>query len=90
VRFTPEAVNATGAEIDLEPKVWSLPPSRMKAGRSHTVPLSDRTKVLLDALLPKDVAPEALFFLDGGEPISNMAAPMLLRRTGITTHGGWL
>ena len=47
VRFTAltaarsgEVRGATWAEIDLEAKVWTVPASRMKAGREHRVPLS--------------------------------------------------
>ena len=37
-----EVLGATWSEIDLAAKVWTLPPSRMKAGREHRVPLSAR------------------------------------------------
>ena len=37
-----EARRATWDEVDLESAVWTIPESRMKAGRPHRVPLSDR------------------------------------------------
>ena len=37
-----EARRATWDEVDLESAVWTIPASRMKAGRPHRVPLSDR------------------------------------------------
>jgi integrase len=36
-----EAVGARWDEINLETKVWTISPSRMKSGREHQVPLSD-------------------------------------------------
>ena len=38
-----EARRATWDEVDLESAVWTIPASRMKAGRAHRVPLSDRS-----------------------------------------------
>ncbi len=35
-----EATGAEWAEIDLEAKSWTIPASRMKGGKEHTVPLS--------------------------------------------------
>jgi integrase len=37
-----EALGARWDEIDLDGKVWTMPAARMKAGRPHSVPLSDR------------------------------------------------
>jgi integrase len=45
-----EAINATWNEIDLEKKLWTIPAQRMKAGREHTVPLSDEAMSLLRGL----------------------------------------
>ena len=36
-----EARGARWDEIDLEARTWTIPASRMKAGREHRVPLSD-------------------------------------------------
>ena len=38
------------AEIDLEARLWTIPPERMKAGREHRVPLSGAAVALLMAL----------------------------------------
>jgi integrase len=38
-------------EVDLDAKVWTIPPSRMKAGREHREPLSDAAVELLRAML---------------------------------------
>jgi integrase len=44
---TGEALGATWEEIDFDNKLWTIPASRMKAGREHTVPLSERAMELL-------------------------------------------
>jgi integrase len=44
-----EVTGATWAEIDLQGKVWTIPASRMKAGREHRVPLSSEAVKILDA-----------------------------------------
>jgi integrase len=36
-----EALGARWSEIDLKEKLWTVPASRMKAGKEHIVPLSD-------------------------------------------------
>ena len=42
-----EARKATWSEIDLETATWTIPASRMKAGKEHRVPLSDRAIEIL-------------------------------------------
>jgi hypothetical protein len=38
---TGEAIGAKWTEFDLESRVWTIPPDRMKSAREHRVPLSD-------------------------------------------------
>ncbi len=45
-----EVLGARWEEIDLDKAVWVIPGSRMKAGKEHRVPLSDRAVALLTAL----------------------------------------
>lgn len=90
-----EVLGATWAEIDLDGAVWTVPATRMKAGREHRVPLSGPAVELLRGLdaardaekaKPSDpVFPSA----KGGKPLSSMAMAMLLRRMGsaVTAHG---
>jgi integrase len=77
---TNETIGATWSEIDLKAKTWVVPPDRMKAGKPHTVPLSDRAVDILRKLPRRG---ERIFAL------SNMAMLELLRgmRPGRTTHG---
>ena len=45
-----EGLGATWDEIDLDKALWTIPATRMKMGRPHHVPLSDRALDLLRAL----------------------------------------
>ena len=42
-----EARGATWAEIDLDKAIWTIPAEKMKAGKEHRVPLSDRSIAIL-------------------------------------------
>jgi integrase len=47
---TSEAGEASWSEIDAKARLWTVPPSRMKAGKEHRVPLSERALEILDGL----------------------------------------
>lgn len=84
---TGEAIGTRWEEIDLATKVWTVAGDRMKAGREHRVPLSERTVSIL-ASLPR----EGEFVFPGagkGRPLSNMAMLQLLRGIdpSLTVHG---
>jgi integrase len=87
---TGESLGATWGEIDLQNKVWTAPPERMKAGKEHRVPLSAPAVALLGSL-DRDRRSDFLFpGAKPGRPLSDMAMSMLLRRMGlgdITIHG---
>jgi integrase len=87
---TSEVLNAQWGEIDLANRLWVIPGERMKAGKEHRVPLSDRAIEILEEMAANRerdfVFPGAL----SGRPLSNMALAMLLRRMGrgdLTVHG---
>lgn len=84
-----EALGVTWKEIDIEKAVWILPATRMKAGRQHIVPLSERALAILTAIRPEDYQPDSFVFGINEKPPSNMAGSMLLRRDGLkaTLHG---
>src|SRR5262249_26894190 len=42
---TGEVIGAIWTEFDLEARIWTVPGNRMKSGRPHRVPLSDRCMV---------------------------------------------
>ncbi|WP_443690434.1 tyrosine-type recombinase/integrase [Pseudomonas sp.] len=77
---TSEVLAADWSEIDLKAKLWAIPGARMKAGKVHTVPLSDALVGLLNGL-PR-IQDSSLLFpgTRKGRPISNMAMLMTLRR----------
>lgn len=87
---TNEVLGSTWAEVDLAAKVWTIPASRMKAGKEHRVPLSTAAVDLLTAL-PRVQGNNHLFAgARKKRPLSNMAMLMALRRmqrAPLTTHG---
>jgi integrase len=85
-----EVLRCRWSEIDLQNKVWTVPPERMKAGRAHRVPLSARAIAILKQLEP--AKPDAFVFAGQkrGKPLTNMAMERVLRRMNIenaTVHG---
>ena len=84
---TGEVIGATWDEVDLAKAVWTIPAARMKAGKEHRVPLSERALAILEAA--KIDGSESLFTGDSGGKLSGMAMTMLLRRmdADCTAHG---
>lgn len=86
---TGEVVNARWEEVDLKATTWTIPGSRMKAGREHVVPLSARAVAILK--LMREFDSEWIFpGHKAGTPLSNMAMLALLRRMerrDIVVHG---
>jgi integrase len=75
-------------EVDLAKATWTVPASRMKAGKEHAVPLSDAAIALLSGLERRGryVFPGAA----RDRPLSIMAMTMAMRRLGagaFTVHG---
>jgi integrase len=90
---TGEVLGAKWREIDLDAAIWTIPASRMKAGKEHRVPLSSAALAILRTMEPPGAkAPEGYVFpgQKPGAPLSQMSMAMLLRRmkrTDITVHG---
>jgi integrase len=89
---TGETIGARWNEIDLLDKTWTVPARRMKVGREHRVPLSDRALAILEEMQGHRCADDGFVFPGGkvGKPLSNMAFLMLLRRMerdDLTAHG---
>jgi integrase len=87
---TSEVLLATWSEIDLPTRVWTVPAERMKAGREHRVPLSDRTvEILLRARELSPTSPYVFPGASGRKPFSNMVFLRMLRHMKIdaTVHG---
>lgn len=81
-------------EIDLENAVWTIPGERMKAGKTHSVPLSGRALEIVKAMA-ETMGSEGLIFPSPNRdkaPLSDMTLSAVLRRMGIpgevaTVHG---
>jgi integrase len=87
---TSEVLGAKWSEFDLQQCVWTVPANRMKAGRTHRVPLIERTLEILNRA--KEIGGGSDYVFPGGtgtKPLSNMVFLMALRRMElpITAHG---
>jgi integrase len=86
-----EVLNARWEEIDLDAKVWTIPPARTKAAREHRVPLSDAAMEILTKLSADQVSQFVFPGQRRNRPLSVMAMEMVLRRMGVaddvTVHG---
>jgi integrase len=86
-----ETRGATWEEIDLEAREWTIPASRMKAGKEHVVPLSDAALAILTCMANAKTGRdgEPIFPGKGGKPLSDMSISKVLRDMGIgvTVHG---
>lgn len=79
-----EVRGAAWSEIDMEGRLWTIPASRMKAGKEHRVPLSEDVVALLKSL-PREADGEYVFMGMRGAMLSDMSLTAVLRRMG---HGG--
>ena len=88
-----EVVGARWEEIDLKAKVWTVPASRMKAGREHRVPLSPRAVTILKEAAERRVGnfvfAGAAKGNDKDRTLSSNALRALLIRAeaNVTAHG---
>ncbi len=84
-----ESRGALWSEIDMKGATWSIPADRMKAGRPHRIPLSDKALALLKNL-PVFTDTELVFpGLSGKKPLSDMSLIACMRRMDLTAvpHG---
>jgi integrase len=86
---TGEAIGARWDEIDFSESTWTVSSARMKAGKEHRVPLSERAIEVLEKLPREDVDDFVFIGARGGQGLSNMAMLELLHgmRPGLTVHG---
>jgi integrase len=84
-----EVLGANWSEIDSVVRIWIVPAIRMKAGREHRVPLSDRAMAIV-AQMKKVRTSDYVFpgYLEG-RPLCSTALGMVLRRMQVlvTVHG---
>lgn len=82
---TNEVLQAHWSEFDLVAGIWTIPAERMKAKKTHRVPLSQAMLELLNEI-PKV---ESGLLFEGrtvGKPVSNMAMLMKIRRMDTAKH----
>jgi integrase len=91
---TGEVIDATWDELDQDAAVWTIPVGRMKSGREHRVPLSDRALAILEEMRVSEPRPRGELLTRGNSgrvfPLAENAMAMLLQRIGytdVTVHG---
>ena len=88
---TNEVLNAKWEEIDLTKLVWSIPSERMKGGKVHQVPLTDRMTVILNDCKKLKTNNDLLFPSEiNGEALSNNTMRLALKKrlkVDATVHG---
>lgn len=84
-----EAREARWSEFDLDKGIWTIPKERMKAGREHIIPLSDRALQIVKDLEPTHQCEFVFPHLPSRKPLSVNAPRALLKRMGRdeTFHG---
>lgn len=86
---TGETAGAQWDEIDLEKRLWVIPRTRIKAGKEHRVPLSDRAMTILKEL--EEVRRGPYVFSDSPKrPLYQLSMARCLARLGVgkaTVHG---
>lgn len=79
-----EVAGMRWGELDLDARTWTLPPTRTKNGRAHTVPLSDEAVAILRALPRMEKRME-----DADGKISLRRVDLVFSTTGTTTVSGF-
>ena len=85
-----EAINATWPEIDLEARVWTIPPERMKRDNEHRVPLSAPALAVLKAMQAIRHSDYVFPGARQGRPLNGGTVLDLLKHASgadITVHG---
>jgi integrase len=85
-----EVLGARWSEVDLNTKVWTLPAERMKAGRVHRVPLSERAIAILRQLAEIRTGDFVFLGQRKNRPLSGRAMNATLQRMTadtVTVHG---
>ena len=86
-----EVIGATGDEIDLKARTWTVPAARMKMSKPHRVPLSARALEILEAL-PHEAGSNFVFVgSKAGAPLNNRTMLGILKAmrpgSGYVPHG---
>lgn len=81
-------IGITWSEIDLDKQIWTIPADKMKSGKAHRVPLSDRAIAILSEL-PRKGDNDPIFCSTDGEIPSDNYLRSVLKRMDVesTVHG---
>jgi integrase len=85
-----ETRGAVWEEFDFAEKVWTIPAVRMKGGKLHRVPLSDKAMTLLKAMKAQSVNDLVFPGVRDKRPLSDMSLAKALTAAGggaYTVHG---
>lgn len=85
-----ETRGAVWEEFDFAEKVWTIPAVRMKGGKLHRVPLSDKAMALLKAMKAQSVNDLVFPGVRDKRPLSDMSLAKALAAAGggaYTVHG---
>ena len=83
-------LEARGAEVDFDRRLWTLPPERMKSAKQHVVPLSTAALAVLDRQQEESTPAMAVFPGRSGAPLSYASFATAPAKAGIgtcTPHG---
>ena len=84
-----EALGARWEEIDFQTRTWTVPPERMKGGREHRVPLSERAMSIINELHQARMSEFVFPGFKRGCRLNNSALEAVLGRAQVdcTVHG---
>jgi integrase len=85
-----EVLGAQWSEFNLLDKVWTVPATRMKAGKEHRVPLSDAALAVLERLQAHRTSDDAYVFPGRNAPVGDWSVLAVLKSTSggeATVHG---
>jgi integrase len=77
----------TWKEIDIVSKTWTIPPSRMKSGREHRVPLNDECLEILTILDQFKSASDGAVFVQKLSDVAASKALKIISYPEATIHG---
>jgi integrase len=85
-----EARGATWDEVDIDSALWTIPATRMKAGKEHRVPLPDAAIAILKDMKAKRFNDLVFPGIRDKRPLSDMSLAKALKSAGgggFTVHG---